>query len=98
MTDKLQDALNGFLLAAQDVYNDYIKVNGFTMTDKLSYTVGRKYIKVIQGSSVHTFINMENGDILKPASFKSPAKHARGNVYTKDFGKSCLTPHGPKYL
>jgi hypothetical protein len=58
---------------------------------------GRKYIKVVRKDNqtcVHSFINSENGDILKPASWKAPAKHARGNVFDPDHGASALSAHG----
>lgn len=55
--------------------------------ETIRYQEGSKYIKVIQGSSVHSFIVKQNsgkfrrGDILKPASWKAPAMNfARGNV------------------
>ena len=37
------------------------------------------------------------GDIHKAATFKAPAKHARGSVFLDDFG-DCLQPFGIKYL
>ena len=33
-----------------------------------------------RAGSIHAFIDISNGDIFKPASFKAPAKGARGNV------------------
>ena len=59
-------------------------------------------------SSVYAFICLKDGqtktlgqlfegDIHKPASFKAPAKVARGNVFKDDF-RSALTPHGIVYL
>ena len=53
----------------------------------IRYEIHRKFIKVITGTSVHSFIMRENdgkfkrGDVLKAASWKAPAKNfARGNV------------------
>jgi len=46
---------------------------------------------------VWAFIDKTNGDILKPASFNAPAKHARGNIFDKNTWKS-ITPYGPAYL
>ena len=54
----------------------------------LTETYGSKYIRILSKSSVNAFIvNTENdkkfryGDILKPASYKAPARNAaRGNV------------------
>lgn len=40
---------------------------------------------------------VRTGDIHKAATYNSPAKTARGNVFSEDFGK-CLTPHGIVYL
>jgi hypothetical protein len=37
------------------------------------------------------------GDIHKSATWKAPAKHARGSVFQPDFG-NCLTPNGIVYL
>lgn len=45
---------------------------------------GRKYVKLVSRSgnsrSVWCFVDKETGDILKAATWKQPAKHARGNV------------------
>lgn len=53
------------------------------------YEEGRKYIKVIHGSSVHSFIvkdddaKFKKGDILKAASWNTPARNfSRGNILT----------------
>ena len=48
---------------------------------EFTITEGKKYFKVIMkdGShgSVHAFVNKQNGDVYKPASWKAPAKHVR---------------------
>ena len=43
-----------------------------------------------------TLGNVNVGGIHKPASFKAPAKHERGNIFGEY--EMCLTPHGIKYL
>lgn len=59
-------------------------------------------------SSVYAFIALVDnttkalgvvkpGDIHKPATFKAPAKHARGNVFEANY-RTCLNEHGPVYL
>lgn len=59
-------------------------------------------------TSVYAFIALQDfsnkslgtvkcGDIMKPASFKAPAKTARGNVFDENFA-DCLNEHGPVYL
>jgi len=56
---------------------------------------GKKYIKVITGGSVHSFIVKEDdgkfkkGDILKAASWNLPAKNsARGNIFDENIKTS----------
>ena len=64
--------------------------NGTANLMKFRMEFGRKYIKVIQqeydtfqdrneyrDGSVHAFIDRKTGEVYKPASWKSPAKHVR---------------------
>jgi hypothetical protein len=60
--------------------------------------VGQRYIKIVQGDSVTTFIDRTNGDVLKSASYKAPAKGARGNIFDASNGMSRMTTYGPEYL
>lgn len=71
--------------------------------ESLSYTEGKKYIKIIRENSVWGFIVKEDdaqfkqGDILKAAGWNTPAKNkARGNILTNDLSKVQWT--GPEYL
>ena len=73
---------------------------------------GRRYIKIIavllvqredgsyavNSNSAWAFIDSTNGDILKPASWKVPAKHARGNLFDRQKGTGMITPYVPDYL
>lgn len=59
---------------------------------------GSKYIKVITGTSVHSFIvkqdngKFKTGDILKAASWSAPAKNfSRGNILNKNYGQISWT-------
>jgi hypothetical protein len=59
---------------------------------------GTKYIKVVSGRSVHSFIvikpdaKFKFGDILKAASWKAPATNfARGNILLGDFSSVTWT-------
>lgn len=66
----------------------------------LTVKKGRRYIKIIRSdphSSVHAFVD-KNGDILKPASWKAPAKHARGNIFDDENGLASMGEYGPAYL
>lgn len=71
--------------------------------EPLTYTKGRNYVKILDSSSVWGFVSMKDnpkkgevmGDLLKPASWNSPAKHSRGNIFkgTDEWGY-----YGPNYL
>ena len=76
--------------------------------DILEIKKGKRYIKInrknVSGSglSVFAFIDAKKGDtygdILKPASWKAPAKHARGNVFDGNHGIGSIGVYGPAYL
>lgn len=62
---------------------------------------GRRYYRVEivdNQKSAFCFIDRANGDVLKPATWRAPAKHARGNIFNEDNGLDCMGPHGPAYL
>ena len=68
--------------------NDINKRMIAEFNNEISVDEGRKYIKIIKGGSVWGFVVKEDGgkfkrgDILKAASWASPAtNHARGNVF-----------------
>ena len=84
----------------EDIKADYVRWGkGRTPQDMidefnngLRTTEGKKYIKIIQRSSVWGFIVKEDGgkfrkgDILKPAGWSAPAKNfARGNILKGNF-------------
>ena len=63
--------------------------------------LGRKYWKLNQvdidsngeeyGGGVHAFIDRNSGDVYKPASWKSPAKHIRYNLLDDNSFNNCLS-------
>lgn len=64
-----------------------------------TYTVGKKYIRVVEnGGSAFLFVDRTTGDVLKPASWKAPAKHARGNIFDQTKGLGQIGMYGPAYL
>jgi hypothetical protein len=44
---------------------------------------------------VNQGVPVKKGDLLKPASWKAPAKHSRGNIFD---GTDKWTFYGPDYL
>jgi len=83
----------------QAIKNDYKLKDGKNPSDiqldmmekfnaELHIKEGKKYIKVISGTSVHSFIAKEDdsqfkrGDILMASGWNAPAKNkARGNIF-----------------
>ena len=69
----------------------------------LTYKKGSKYAKILRGTSVWGFVAMRDdpsknervGDLLLPASWRAPAKHARGNIFD---GTARYNKYGPDYL
>jgi hypothetical protein len=66
--------------------------------DTIRIEEGRKYIKVITGTSVHSFIvketfgKFQKGDILMAASWRAPATNfTRGNVLNGNFSRVTWT-------
>lgn len=88
----------------QDTINKYMDTHYKRLDPPIvEYSKGGRYYKIIRrevgqfaGSSrsVHSFVDKSTGDIYKPAGWKAPAKHPRGNIFDKDGGKSALTPQG----
>lgn len=93
-TKEVQSFAAGF----QKFYTDYMKSSFPTLTvHELQMSEGKRYIKFTRDGSVRAFIDKENGDVLKAASWKAPAKGARGNVFAIDNGLTRVTPYGMEY-
>lgn len=60
-------------------------------------TMAFAFIATVDGNT-KSMGSYQKGDIFKPATWKAPAKHARGNLFDDSNGMSCMTPFGPKYL
>ena len=58
---------------------------------KFETKIGKKYIKIIQvDGGVHAFIDKNTGEVYKPASWKSPAKHVRYDLRIITQRQECL--------
>ena len=105
------DAVDNLLVKIDEDYQNW----GNHTKDKtldLNLMVGRKFIKVVKGSSpvqwsvwgfiakvdgVHKGLPMLKGDILKAAGWSQPAKHSRGSIFDSEMHKS-FSWTGPNYL
>ncbi len=97
-----EKALNEFIDYCQKIINDQYKKSYPNLTvPKLVSEKGSRYVRIVKGDgggrSAFAFIDKTNGNILKPASWKTPAKHARGNIFSEDWKKT-VGPYGPAYL
>jgi hypothetical protein len=90
------------------ITNDYFDLN-FPNNPKPSFEfkMGPRYVKIIRDRSVHAFIRDRsvhafidciNGDVLKPTSWRAPAKHSRGNIFDTKNGLGSMEVFGPAYL
>ena len=106
----VQDRLHKYVALVQQKNNNYFRAMNFTFSAPPTITVdyGNKYAKVVKNDglngaqSVHSFINMSNGDILK-GNWKTPVRTkkglaVRGNIFADDLGADRVNEHGPNYL
>jgi hypothetical protein len=101
-----------FLRRLADRLNEYRAKMNLTYFShfRVTTTGGSKYIKVFRQEmkgdepyskyeSIVAFVDSTTGDILKPASWKAPAKIARGNINSPQFGMEAIDGSGfVKYL
>ena len=97
-------ALEAFKDGVQKLQDDYIKTMDYTHLHgtKVTSEDALKFTKVFinepgGNKRIYCFIDRNNGDILKPATFSAPAKGARGNIFDADHGMKRMGPHGPAY-
>ena len=79
--------------------------NGTANLMKFEIREGKKYYKIVQvefdtfqdrneyrDTSVHSFVDKNNGNVYKPASWKSPAKHVRFTFQKPEDIRFLLSP------
>lgn len=110
MNDQMNEALDNLIDRIVEDYANFVKDFDRPRIERfhagLNILPGRKYIKIIKGdiaddqTMVWGFIVKEDGgkfkrgDILKPASWNSPATNsARGNIFDEDYGIQWTGPH-----
>jgi hypothetical protein len=103
------ESINNLMDGIKDDYSKWMTnhdmVERFNNELKL-VTKGRKYDKIVSGSSVWGFIAKtdgilkgipyKKGDVFKPAGWRGPAKYQRGNIFNGNHGYYRWT--GPNYL
>ena len=101
----VQERLDGYVNMVLNKMNSYWKRMEYThaMPDDITVDYGKKYARVVHENgvqrSVHTFVNMINGDILKSGGWSKPAPNGvRGNILADDFGADVVNEYGASYL
>ena len=102
------ERLEGFIAGANKLRADMLAKDFPTLAalpgyqNPLQVTEGPRYLRVVReessSRSVYCFIDKTNGDVLKAAGWKAPAKGARSNINDADFGLSGVTQYGGRYL
>ena len=100
LTAETVAAVEAFVRHCQKVVDDNNARMAFPWKTTLTIDPGSRYVKIVKTdsqSSVYGFIDVTNGDILKAATWKAPAKIARGNV-NNPATWNCAGPYGMAYL
>ena len=102
---KFDAALKIFVEGCQNIHTDHMVRHFSNSTpDEISAKYGHRYVKVIRqrsdgtSTSVHCFVDMLNGRVLKAKSWKEPAKIARGNIFDEHHGLKNMNEYGPALL
>jgi len=104
---KFEKRANEFLKRLQSMLDKHYKEKFPGQERKVTFDKGRRYWRVrstgvgkITSPSphVHNFLDTTNGDVLKAAGWRAPAKHARANIFDNDYGMSGVGEYGAKYL
>ena len=101
MNDATKTALDNFVNLVQGMIDAGHAQNFPTLPRTIvRVDLGRRYAKLVTTSlsrSVFCFVDLDNGDILKAATWKAPAKHARGNIFAEN-PLDGVNPYGANYL
>ena len=103
-----KEALDNLIVGIGNSYKSWSdnKEGRERFIESLSLKSGRKFDKIMHGSSVWGFVAKSNGvfkgipyftgDVFKAASWNAAAKHTRGNIF--DVNQNYFEWTGPNYL
>jgi hypothetical protein len=103
-TEEFTEALHVWLDGARDIVRQKDRTMSYYRDNptRLELEPGLRFIRVVHVDGSHrsawAFIDKATGDVLLAASWKKPAKHARGNIFDAQKGLGSLGPYGPSYL
>jgi hypothetical protein len=105
---EVAERLDQFVIALQSHINECSKDYPFAPR-QVSIEIGKRYARVVLTEyyedgrvltrSVHSFVELETGNILKSAGWKAPAKGVRGNIFDDNFSiNKGVTQYGAIYF
>ncbi len=92
------EALTRFVAICQEISDAHMARFENLAKPRITTVRGVRYVKLVREGSVHCFVDIKTGDVLKAATWRAPAKHARGNVFSADGGRGAMGPYGAHYL
>ena len=103
---KTNKVVHNFLQEVDKKISEYYKTKLPNLSQPtIKVELGNKFIKISSDNSCWGFISridgdlkgspIRKGDLLKPASYKAPARHARGNIID---GTAKWGVYGPEYI
>ena len=105
--ENFQARLDEWVATLQKQMDDYYREKFPSLEREiLVQDPGRKYVRIwkrresedTSRGSAFAFIDTTNGNILRPATYKAPAKHARGNLFDASKGLGQVGVYGPNYM
>ena len=85
-----------------EINKEYAKKYSMLTPPTVRIDEGSKNFKVVligSQTSVHCFVSKTDGKIYKAATWKAPAKHARGSIFDANFGwGTAVNVYGGTYL
>lgn len=91
-TYEFQQALENYVHELQEKHNEHPRYQSLNNSsyakngqyNNFSFDKGRKFVAIwnTKGQKgIHCFVEIATGNILKAATWRAPAKGARGNIY-----------------
>lgn len=101
-TKNIAAQIETFRAALENMLLEYRRQHFPTLAaPSVQISTGKRFARIVtikdSSISAYGFIDLTNGDLLKAASWKAPAMHARGNIFNQDMLSGC-GPYGMAYL
>jgi hypothetical protein len=100
MNQEVLDELPRFLALCQDIVDTHYREKWPKLEPPtLELQILHKNIRIYEpNGGAFCFVDAQNGDVLKPDTYRRPAKHARGSIFSEDTYGLGIEHHGARYL